>query len=144
MFSYQYVLLIPHNQMQGYNVVCKSVWMLQKYTYLHGSQVRPPGQSSFVSGSHSRGEHTHDRARATATDKTTMPPRSIHANLIFGRSDVFCLLTLLSLCLSTQRFFDPYGQQRLTAKKSPKTDFNYSLHLCNKFLYSWILLFCFW
>lgn len=45
-------------------------------THLHGSQVRPAGQSSLVRVSHSRGEQTQDKARATATERTMMPPRS--------------------------------------------------------------------
>ena len=45
-------------------------------SYLHGSQVSPPGQSATVMGSHSKGEHTQDNARATVTESTTMPPSS--------------------------------------------------------------------
>jgi len=50
--------------------------------YLQGSQVRPPGQSSSVRTSHSTGEHTHERALATASDSTTMPPRRSNGALI--------------------------------------------------------------
>jgi len=50
--------------------------------YLQGSQVRPPGQSSSVRMSHSSGEHTHERALATASDSTTMPPKRSNGALI--------------------------------------------------------------
>lgn len=45
--------------------------------------MSPPGQSSSVRRSHSRGEHTHDKAFATATDKTTIPPSKTNGTLIF-------------------------------------------------------------
>lgn len=50
--------------------------------YLQGSQMRPPGQSSLVRTSHSSGEHTHERALATASDSTTMPPKRSNGALI--------------------------------------------------------------
>lgn len=44
--------------------------------------MRPPGQSSLVRTSHSSGEHTHERALATASDSTTMPTRRSNEALI--------------------------------------------------------------
>lgn len=60
-----------------------SLWAVKvNVAYLQGSQVRPPGQSSVVRTSHSSGEHTHERALATASDSTTIPPNRSNGALI--------------------------------------------------------------
>lgn len=65
----------------------RSLWAVRvNVAYLQGSQVRPPGQSSSVRTSHSSGEHTHERALATASDSTTMPPKRSNAALILPSS----------------------------------------------------------
>lgn len=70
-----------------------------RVAYLQGSQVRPPGQSSSVRISHSKGEHTQERALATASENTTMPPSNSNEALIFHSSAAFfpsCSLSRVS------------------------------------------------
>lgn len=85
--------------------------------YLQGSQVRPPGQSSSVRTSHSSGEHTHERALATASDSTTMPPKRSNGALILPSSlstavlSAVILCPLLSLlCLSSRSYQYPLSR----------------------------------
>lgn len=68
------------------------------FLYLQGSQVRPPGQSSSVRMSHSSGEHTHERALATASDSTTMPPKRSNGALILLLSLSTAVLSAVFLC----------------------------------------------
>lgn len=77
--------------------------------YLQGSQVRPPGQSSSVRMSHSKGEQTQERALATATENTTMPPSNSNEALIFhfsaaGFFSIFYLVCLLGRARSWTQF----------------------------------------
>ena len=61
--------------------------------------MRPPGQSSSVRISHSKGEHTQERALATASENTTMPPSNSNEALIFHSSGAFfssCSLSRVS------------------------------------------------
>lgn len=51
-------------------------------TYLQGSQVSPPGQSSSVRTSHSNGEQIHESALATARERTIIPPNKISGAFI--------------------------------------------------------------